>query len=470
MSGVVETRRVDKNTVHARMPSDAFARNGTRPDGRYAMAFGDIVRVEASPGAQKSITWLVEHEADHEVAPFLPRHAGRVDEPTIWARAASIAARSSRHPVEPGKAYPERVWSDAVARGLDLPLSLWRRMEVEARVALKTWTAEAKRRGEDVTATRHTPSRRGSGTPARPSRAGPADPVEGERPVAKRPGTFRFLSWNLGCASADRVARQLAYVRGLGCDAASFQEVSPAGCDAIRASGVFARTWDSRSLRPRERAETTSRDRYCVIGVHEPLEALEQPSVLDGAAAPERSLVLAVRMGAQLVHLGCFHQVAASDPKWGPAKKAQTFRAIAEWLSRHPTRAIAGMDVNSPDVDHPDVSKNIYYSALRAHDQDEHLLHDPARAPHVLRDAFRVYLKAEQKKLARIIELRSAGPLATSHVTRGTPHRFDFIYVTPDITPVYVAYRGDVMKPQPDTGKRLSDHAAVVADLNLESA
>jgi exonuclease III len=280
--------------------------------------------------------------------------------------------------------------------------------------------------------------------------------------------TFRFASWNVNNPSAARLARQLALLHELECDVVALQEISAAACNEITRSEIFEWSWSSCSLRPRTPDETTSRDRGCALLASARFEPVSEPTILLDAAAPERSLAIRLARDGIELDVASFYQVAAADSKWGPAKKAQTFRAIAAWLREHPKRAAAGMDVNSPDMDHPDVEKNGYFWSARLDDQDEHLLHDPARAPHVLEDAYRVHLRAQPEKLERIRELRPSGPVAISHLTRGNPHRFDFIYITPDLRPAEVRYRKDVMTTSEGVQK-LSDHALVVADLELQS-
>src|SRR3954447_14566757 len=116
----------------------AFERTRVRPDGKYATAIGDSVRVDASPGAMKSIAWLLAQATEDEVAEFLPRSDDRLDEGAIWALSARTASESIHHPNARSRPYPDVVWSDAVARALRLPPALWRRMETEAKVAEPT--------------------------------------------------------------------------------------------------------------------------------------------------------------------------------------------------------------------------------------------------------------------------------------------------------------------------------------------
>jgi len=82
---------------------------------------------------------------------------------------------------------------------------------------------------------------------------------------------------------------------------------------------------------------------------------------------------------------------------------------------------------------------------------------------HGLRDCLRTWLAADP---ARATHLHPDGPLAVSHYTGkrkthvGTPRRFDSIWVTPDFTVRDVQYLSHEIG-------RLSDHAPVVADLDV---
>jgi hypothetical protein len=61
-------KRIDQQTVIARVPSDAFERAEVEPDGRFAMRFDDYVTVKSSPGTEKCILWLLEHATDPVVS------------------------------------------------------------------------------------------------------------------------------------------------------------------------------------------------------------------------------------------------------------------------------------------------------------------------------------------------------------------------------------------------------------------
>jgi hypothetical protein len=135
----VEWTRADQKTVVARLPLTAFRAAGVQPDGRFAQVQGEKVLVSVSPGAEKCVRWLLAHVEDPEIAPYLTNPQDPVDEASLVARAAHVASRTRSHPTRTGDAYPDTLWSDAVARALDLPEELWERMEKGAKVSAPTW-------------------------------------------------------------------------------------------------------------------------------------------------------------------------------------------------------------------------------------------------------------------------------------------------------------------------------------------
>jgi hypothetical protein len=148
---------------------------------------------------------------------------------------------------------------------------------------------------------------------------------------------------------------------------------------------VFAGVWKALDLRAQAADETTARGRGCVIGASGRFRTVAAPYLLAGVAAPERSLVVELEDAAGRLTAASFHQVAGSDRrKWGPAKKRQTFEAIAAWASRQRDATVFGIDANSPRVDALDVAENVYFFARSPGDQAEQLLHDPSAAPHNL--------------------------------------------------------------------------------------
>jgi hypothetical protein len=159
------------------------------------------------------------------------------------------------------------------------------------------------------------------------------------------------------------------------------------------------------------------------------------------------------------------HQITACSfhtppgANWGDVKP-RTLKAIARWLPSQSLPLVFGIDANTPKTDHPDISRNEWWW------EDEPLLLG-ATPLHALKDSFRVFLESHPAELARATAARPDGPLAVSHI-RGnrrkmTECRYDFIYVSSDITVHRVDYWFD------NSVKFVSDHAMVIADLEVHA-
>jgi exonuclease III len=152
---------------------------------------------------------------------------------------------------------------------------------------------------------------------------------------------------------------------------------------------------------------------------------------------------------------------------------------ISDLLVERRSRTVLGMDANSPKVDHPDRTREgLLDTDLYA--SDSRRLLGP-QVSHNTRDAFRLYLEAHPEEYDRIRRARPEGPLAASFFTQKRDaqktlilHRFDHIYVTPDLgvdsvmyyplnCKVYDSKEGQ-RRGRADS--KLSDHALVFASLH----
>lgn len=192
----------------------------------------------------------------------------------------------------------------------------------------------------------------------------------------------------------------------------------------------------------------------------------------DGEALPawHRTLVASLQDRDDNLTVASFHVVPGSRGrnKWlAGVAKAMFFRSVASWLSGVRGPAVVGIDANSPKWDRPVPQPGDFWCLRREGDQDEHLVLDPRRRAHLLRDALRdVYLSRHPKEASPREE---GGPLAVSHSRRGqagsrrVPCRYDHIYVTSDIDvlekPVY----------REDTIWGSNDHALAIARLRVHS-
>lgn len=175
--------------------------------------------------------------------------------------------------------------------------------------------------------------------------------------------------------------------------------------------------------------------------------------------------VLAVEVAIAGLHVTVVSYYAPPGVNWGRVKVDQAL-AVAKWLCDRKGPIIIGADANTPKLDPVDgVAVRTHWHTgcgrLNGGPGDDELWGPSPRHP--LRDCLRTWLAADP---ARATHLHPDGPLAVSHYTGkrkthvGTPRRFDSIWVTPDFTVRDVQYLSHEIG-------RLSDHAPVVADLEV---
>lgn len=272
---------------------------------------------------------------------------------------------------------------------------------------------------------------------------------------------FRVATWNVAHRSVDSTRLQIQAALAARVDLLLLQEVTPLAFPLwARSFPIALFSLDGHHAGTGER----HRELGCAILATGRFTPIGKPTTLAGHVAPERSLIATLGDGHLLLTVGSFHQVAGADrKKWGPAKKAQTFAAIAAWAADQAGATLFGIDANSPKVDHPDVRCNVYWHGSREGDQLEHLLFDPLRSPHQLRDALRTWLEHNPAEAERTRLEAPDGPLRVSHYNRGVARRYDHLFLTHQLQPASVAYRTDVIH------ERLSDHTLVIVDVTSSS-
>jgi endonuclease/exonuclease/phosphatase family metal-dependent hydrolase len=317
--------------------------------------------------------------------------------------------------------------------------------------------------------------------------------------------TVGVATWNieLGGVRAPKTAAKLNLLRALrrrGAEVIALQEVlmpvaGPASGLAtlaeLVADGTFAHV-----IVPAQPTKRTA-DRGCAILASARFKLASRPRRIHDTPSPERSCVVdlidTIDDSRRMLTTASVHWVPGSDTtekatgaRWGPEPKRRNFRAVARWMAGQTERAIVGIDCNSPLVDHPDLAEVVYHTKRiggLVFDQEEHLLHDPDPARytvragyrHTLRDSYRTLMAMDQH--VRRQALRTfrrtgrdeigRGCLAVTHekVWRGRPpwrRRFDFIFATPDITPLRVVH-----VPIAEAKAAGSSHAPVFAILTI---
>lgn len=185
---------------------------------------------------------------------------------------------------------------------------------------------------------------------------------------------------------------------------------------------------------------------------------------------PDRVTALRVRVGNAALIAASYH--APPGESWG-AEKAQQAVTFARWPADQKEQCVPGADANTPAVDHPD------FALTRIHWQSgvkglhgapgDDLLWGPTKV-HELHDAYRVALANDPARFQAIRDLTPTGPLAVSYRTHrrigkpSTPWCFDGIWVTSGLRVLSVRY---LYEEGIAAG---SDHAVVVADLQLSAA
>lgn len=277
---------------------------------------------------------------------------------------------------------------------------------------------------------------------------------------------IRVGTWNLHWGRADA-----SLIDGTGIELLALQEVTPDAFERFRRH--FDWGFHAGAAEVLESHSSTTRYAPAIVGTAR-FSPRRRP-LLDHLVAPDKLLVVDLRL-AEAAGFFSFASYHALNGECGPDgfdKPRLTFQ-VAEWLEREPGPIVLGMDANSPWVDHPDHDQvECCFDWLGPRHLERALLGPEAR--HRLRDVLRTWLADRPDDLESIVAERPQGPLCVSHrtgrhapdapPTAGVGRRYDHIYATyPDFRVVDVEYRYE------DAWKAGSDHALVVADLEVSCA
>jgi endonuclease/exonuclease/phosphatase family metal-dependent hydrolase len=271
-----------------------------------------------------------------------------------------------------------------------------------------------------------------------------------------------MVTWNVNNAAKARAARQARWLADQNVDLVCLQEVNASSIDAY--AGLARMSWVVRGGDP----EGDNRRAVAIAGrLPRTSRATRR---LENAPRPEGSLEVEVEVAGQAVQVWSYH--APNGRQNGHAKVEQA-HAFARELAAYTAPVVFGADLNTPEVDpldDPGVVTHWHTGRLRKlrGQPGDDVLCGPT-PEHGLRDALRLYLADHPEARAKAVRDRPTGPLAVSHQTtrRSTgeqkPWRFGAIWVSNDWTV------RDVQYATADTlASRLSDHAAVLAELQLE--
>ncbi|SFI18751.1 endonuclease/exonuclease/phosphatase family protein [Nitrosomonas sp. Nm34] len=263
---------------------------------------------------------------------------------------------------------------------------------------------------------------------------------------------IRFASWNVN----NRIlcSNHFDFLYEVNPDILALQEVNPKFSEHLTKTNLFSYSTCSLHLRPPGSSEGRARQLGCALFSKAPFK-ISTPFLLNSLPFPERALIARISTTKGAITACSFHTPPGASWK---ELKPKSHKLFAEWLVSQPTRLILGIDANAPKTDHPDIKQNDWWWK-----EEPLLLGD--RPIHSLKDAFRLYLEANPVKLQRIRMERPKGPLAISYIRgnkwRRTMSRYDFIYVTPDISISSVEYLYEA------SVKAGSDHALVIAEIEV---
>lgn len=194
----------------------------------------------------------------------------------------------------------------------------------------------------------------------------------------------------------------------------------------------------------------------------------QQPTeygVLTDLPLPERMVF--ARLTNESGHLTVASYHAPPGVSWG-ITKVHHAHALMRWINSTRGSLVVGADANTPAIDHPDpeqVRTHWQTGARRLGGIEGDDVTFGGQPNHRLRDALRLWLDKQPGERERLLASRPAGPLAISHRTgrrthsEGSPRRYDALWLSPDLTPLTVAYE---YAAAVDAG---SDHALVTATL-----
>ena len=264
---------------------------------------------------------------------------------------------------------------------------------------------------------------------------------------------MRLICWNVNGRAGDGCHAQVAAVLGRSPDFIALQELTlasyPQWCDALLGEGFSVASTIDLVRAPYPTMQPPIRRRYfnaiAARGAVAPLPGLDFTDPEQARVAfPEKYLAVRVVIDATGLEVHNAHLPPGSTRG---VIKPQAFSAIRRRTDAVSEPGVLCGDFNTPQRE--DATSVTTWASSHPALCDEwdaaerNVLENPR-----MRDVYR--------------ELRDVdAPFAASHFTGTTPRRYDHIYASADILAVACTYHADWLE------RRLSDHAAVEADLEL---
>lgn len=149
------------------------------------------------------------------------------------------------------------------------------------------------------------------------------------------------------------------------------------------------------------------------------------------------------------------------SPKRGVGKRKPWFHTrLASWIAEWSAPVVFAIDANTPASDTLDWATTRFHIPADAEGRpgEDLLLGEPGRKLHHARDLWRAWLDSPEGAADRAL-VPALGPLARSHLTGGNWYRYDHLYATEDVAPLWMSYTPD---------PTVSDHALVAATISID--
>lgn len=189
-----------------------------------------------------------------------------------------------------------------------------------------------------------------------------------------------------------------------------------------------------------------------------------QLSLLEGVALPPKALTAVLPTSSGPVSVASYHAPPGVTHGIGKVRQAHALRA---WIERTSGPVIVGADANTPEVDHPDISRVRTHwhtggPRIGLNETGDDIVFGGVPT-HRLRDALRLWLGENPEELAVIRQQRPEGPLAVSHRVGGgrAARRYDALWVSAELRVRAIRYEYEAAV------QAGSDHALVTAALEL---
>lgn len=195
------------------------------------------------------------------------------------------------------------------------------------------------------------------------------------------------------------------------------------------------------SLELREPGRHEGRNRRMGVAVLSFGAEITDFRLLERTVFPERSLRVELDVAGTRVRVCAFHSLTGVGYK---KAKASNFMTIADYLEADTELDFLCFDANEPKTDARDEAQLEFWAGNGDHGRGASLILGPDR-PHHMTDAYRRQPDALQ-------------PLPVTHLTRGIPRRYDYVFTAPwwSITSIDHPFEASVAAS--------SDHSAVIVD------